>query len=144
GSLTGIGPSGKVVPSRSSRGFGVRRDDANTGSHEIVPVADPLRVTLANDEDDRRCIRRTIVRQAVLPIDRDATGLRRDRVDIVGQRKRGDIAAQAIDDRTGLFSGASMRLLNFDAIPRSFLPVAFKELVVFYIQLAGGIVRHVE
>ena len=65
-----IGPGCEVVPTRAAGGLGVRRHHRDARPGEIGPVLDALGVSLAHDEDDRRCIGRTVVGQALLPVHR--------------------------------------------------------------------------
>ena len=81
-----VAPGGEEVPARAAAGLGVGRDDLDAGPDEVAPVADPLRIALADEEDDRRGIRRAVVRAAA-PASRRAAcpAVSGDRIDVVGR-----------------------------------------------------------
>jgi hypothetical protein len=57
-------PRGEVVPACTARGLRVRRDDIDVVTQQVGPVADALRIALADEEHDRRRVGRAVVRQA--------------------------------------------------------------------------------
>ena len=67
----GIAPGGEIIPARAAAGLRVGRDDLDARADQVVPIVDLLRIALADQEDDRRIIRRAVVRQARLPVGRD-------------------------------------------------------------------------
>src|SRR5262245_5455148 len=56
-----------------SRCLGVRRDDLNTGLHEVCPVPDAFRISFSYDENDRRVIGERSLRQSINPAVFDET-----------------------------------------------------------------------
>src|SRR5690606_11495185 len=64
----GPGPGREIVPARTARGLRVRGHDLYVALHQIAPVTDALRVTLANEENDGGGVRGGIMRQAAAPV----------------------------------------------------------------------------
>ncbi|MOA14806.1 hypothetical protein D3C78_1349280 [compost metagenome] len=50
-------PCCKIVPTSSAGGFRIRSDHLYLILDEIVPILDALRISLAYQEYDRRCVR---------------------------------------------------------------------------------------
>ncbi len=138
------GPGREVVPARAARGLRVRRDHRHAGLRQVAPVLDALGIALAHQEHDRRGVRRAVVRQARLPVGRQQLALRRDRVDVVGERERDHVGRQAVDHRARLLARAAVRLADGDVLARLLLPVGRERLVVVVVQLARRVVGHVE
>src|SRR5690606_27166953 len=107
------------------------------GLDQIVPVADALRVALAHQEHDRGRVWRAVVRQTRLPVGRQQLAVRRERVDVSGERKRYDIRRQAVDDGAGLFARAAVRLSDRYVLAGFLFPVLRELLVVLLVELAG-------
>ena len=89
--LQGPGPGGEVVPARAARRLRVRRDHLHARLEQVAPVADPLGVPLAHQEDDGRGVGRAVVGQALLPVGGQQLALVGDGVDVVGEREGDDI-----------------------------------------------------
>ncbi len=134
----------QVVPARAARGLRVGRDHRDARPREVAPVLDLLGVALADEEHDRRGVRRAVVRQARLPVRRQELALLRERVDVVGERERHDVGLQAVDDRARLLAGAAVRLLDLDDLAGLLLPVRDERGVVVRVQLARRVIRHVQ
>ena len=63
-------------------------------------------------------------------------------VGVTGQRQRGDIGVQPVNDGAGLFTRSTERLLEAQVLVSLGFPVRGKGLVEFDLQLAGGVIRH--
>ena len=142
--LEAVSPGGQEIPARAPRSLRVRGDDGDAGPGEIVPVVDPLGVALADQEDDRGRIGRGIVRQALLPVGRDLSGLGGDRVDVGGERQSHHVRLETVDHRAGLRARSAMRLLDRDRLAGGLLPLLDEGRVHRPIELAGRIVRDIE
>src|SRR4029079_11357693 len=69
GLLLRPGPGREVVPARTARGLRIRRYHRYSLADQVAPVLDVLRVALANQENNGRCVRRGMLRQTRLPVD---------------------------------------------------------------------------
>src|SRR5205085_6125401 len=69
--LAGVAPGGEVVPACSAAGLRVGGDDLHVRADEVAPIANLLRIPLADKEDDGRIIWRAVVGQTRLPIGRN-------------------------------------------------------------------------
>ena len=136
-------PRGEVVPARAARRLRIRRDDADAGLDQVAPVLDALRVALSHEEHDRRGVGRAVLRQALLPAGVHEAALL-DGVDVVGERERGDIGIEAVDDRPRLGAGSAVRLLHRHGLPGLLAPVLGERRVELGVQLARGIVGHIQ
>ena len=141
--LQRIAPGRQIIPARAAGGLRIRRDDADAGLDQIVPVLDALGIALAHQEHDRRGVGRRILRQPLLPV-RGDQALGGDGVDVIGQRQRDDVGLQAVDHGARLRAGAAMRLLDLDALAGFLLIGRGERLVEIRIELARRIVGHVE
>ena len=139
-----VAPRGEVVPPRATGRLRVRRDHLHVGADQVVPVLDPLRVPLPDDERDRRRERRAVVRQLLLPVRRQRLAALRDLVDVVREAERHHVRLEPVDHRTRLRSRPAVRLLDLHLLPRAPLPLPRERGVDVLVQLARRIVRHVE
>ena len=136
-------PRGEVVPARAARGLRVRGDDRDSRLHEVAPVPNALRVPLADEEDDRRGVRRGVVRQALLPVLREEARVG-DRVDVVGEGEGDDVGLEPVDDRAGLLARAAVRLLDGHGLSGLRLPLRGEGGVHLLVELARRVVGDVE
>ena len=95
GLAQGVAPRRQIVPARAAGGFGIGRDDGDSGPHQVVPVLDVLGIAFADQENDGRSVGRAVVREAALPVLGQQSGLVRDGVDVIGQRQRDHVGLQA-------------------------------------------------
>jgi hypothetical protein len=84
------------------------------------------------------------MRQPLLPAGADHLAFFADRVHVGSQRQGHDIGLEAVDHRACLFARTAMRLLDHDGVAGLRLPVFGEGFVVFLVELAGGVVRHVQ
>src|SRR6185312_15812326 len=138
------GPCREVVPARTARGLRIRRYHRYSLADQVAPVLDVLRVALANQENNGRCVRRGMLRQTRLPVDGQQLAVVRDRVDVRGQRQRDHVGRQAVDHRARLAARAAVRLVDGDRVAGLLLPVLGEGFVEVDVQLAGRIIRDVE
>ena len=106
-----VAPGREVVPPRPAGGLRVGRDDGDSGLHEIVPVADSLRIARAHQKHDRGGERDGSVRQPSGPRCRKEPRAS-DRVDVVSQAQRDHVGFESVDDGSRLLRGAAVRLPN--------------------------------
>jgi hypothetical protein len=108
-------------------------------------ITDTLGVALAHQEHDGRGVRGAGVGQAGLPVLRQGLAELGDFVDVAGQGQGHHVGAQAVDHRTALLARATVGLLDLDLVVRvRLLPVLDEFGVVLLIQLAGGVIGHVQ
>ena len=111
---------------------------------QIGPIADTPRIALTYDEHLRRGIRRAVGRQTRLPIARDQAALC-DKVNVIGERQRDDIGADAVDHRARLTAGAAMALRDGDGLAAMIAgPFRCEEGIVLFVQFTRRIVRNIE
>jgi hypothetical protein len=84
------------------------------------------------------------VRQALLPVGLEPAAVLDQCVGVPGQRQRGHVGIETVDDRARLLARAAVRLLDRHVLARLALPVPGKSLVEFDVQLARRVVAHVE
>ena len=118
------GPGGKVIPARSARALRVRRDDLYARANQIVPIADVLRIALADQKDDGGCVGRAVVGQARGPVRWYQMCLARKLIDVIAQRQCRDIGLQPIDDGARLLARTAMALADRDLLARLRKPLA--------------------
>ena len=125
-------PGGQEVPAGTAAALRVRRNDADPGLYQVIPVAYPFRVPLADQEDDGRRVRRRIVGEIALPAFMDETGSFDERY-IVGQGQGHDISPAPFDDRPGLTARSAVGLDDADVLAGG-LPIVFLEqFIIFFI-----------
>ena len=125
-------PGGQEVPAGTAATLRVRRNDADAGLCQIIPVAYPFRVPLADQEDDGRRVRRRIVGEIALPAFMDEAGFF-DKRDIMSQGQGHNIGLAAFNDRTGLTARSTMGLDDADILSCR-LPIVFLEqFIIFFI-----------
>ena len=95
--LQRVAPGGEIVPARATRCLRVRRDDLDARLDRSLQSLIALRIALADEEDNRRRVRRSVLRQPLLPVRRDQTACR-DGIDVIGERQRDDVGFQTVDD----------------------------------------------
>src|SRR5271167_1178359 len=66
--LQRVAPCRQKIPSRTARGFRIRRDYRDARLHEVVPIVNLLRIPFAHQQHDGRSVGATVVRQPRLPI----------------------------------------------------------------------------
>jgi hypothetical protein len=84
------------------------------------------------------------VRQTRLPVRRQQLRVVGDGVNVAGQRERDHIRFQPVDHRTRLFAGAAVRGADDEGFAGLLLPLRLEALVDLGVELAGGVVGHVE
>ena len=114
------------------------------GLHQVAPVLDALRVALSDEEHDRRGVGRSCSAAAASASPALIEAALRDRVDVVGQRQRDDVGVEAVDDRPRLGAGSAVRLLHRHGLAGFLPPVLGEGRVELGVQLARGVVRHVQ
>ena len=80
-------PGGQIIPARAPGGFRARRNDGHSGSHQIVPIVNALRIAFAHQKNNGGRVRRAVVRQSPLPVGGDQAPLGCDRIDVISQAK---------------------------------------------------------
>ncbi|MNS96339.1 hypothetical protein D3C72_1306320 [compost metagenome] len=138
-----VGPRGQVVPARAARGLRVGGDDLHAVLDQVVPVLDAFGVALAHQEHDGRGIGRAVLRQTRLPVlgNQAAVG---DGVNVIGQRQRHHIGFQPIDDRARLAARTAVRLTDGQVHIGLVLVLLDEGVIDGAIELARGVVRHVQ
>ena len=68
----------------------------------------------------------------------------RDGVDVIGKRQRHDIGFEPIDDGPSLFAGAAMACLDCERLALFGFPFAGERFVDLGVELARGIVGHIQ
>src|SRR5690349_24720440 len=106
--LFGPGPGGEIVPARAAGRLWIRRDDFHVVANEVAPVVNLLRVAGAHEEHDGGDVRRAVVRQALLPVERQQFSLGGDFVDVTRECESDYVCGQPIDDRARLAAGTAM------------------------------------
>ena len=137
-------PGSQVVPARAAGGLGVGRDHLHIGAHQVVPVLDALGVALAHHQHDGGGVGRAVVRQALLPVFGNPATVGVQGIGVARQGQRGHIGFQPVDDGAGLLARSAVALLDGHVLAGLGLPVLGKGLVELHVQLAGGVVRHIE
>ncbi|MPN06447.1 hypothetical protein SDC9_153703 [bioreactor metagenome] len=134
-----------MIPAGAAGSLRIRSDDLDSGLDQVFPGFDVFRVALADQEDDGGGVRRTVFRQAFLPILRNqsAPGAG-DGVDVVGERQRHHVGGDAVDHGPRLLSGTAVGLADHHILPGLLFPVFPELFVVGAIKFAGGIIRNVE
>ena len=124
--------AGHHVPAGAAGRERVRRQDLDAVLRQVVPGLDPLRVALADHEDDDGVGDHALV-LACVPVLRDDAGL--DQARHVGlERERDDVGAQAGLDGAALLAGGPVGLLEGDALART----AAVEVDQLRVRLARG------
>ena len=138
-----IGPSREEVPTRTTARLRVGRYHFHARLHQVVPILDALGVALADQEHDGRGVGGAVLRQRVLPIGGQQLALRGDGVDVIGQRQRGHVCFQAINDGAALLARAAVAHAEGHFTAGLLFPVRGEGGVDGLVQLARGVVRHV-
>ena len=133
----------QIAPAGAAGGFGIGRDHLHPRLHQVEPVVDVLGIALAHQEDDRRGVRRTIERQARLPVGGDQSALG-DGVDVIGQSQGDHVRLKPIHDRPRLLAGAVVRLPYLDIAAAAPLPVRSKQTVVILVKLTRRVIAYIE
>jgi hypothetical protein len=139
-----IRPGAEVIPARASRRLRVGRNHLEAWLHEVIPILDVLGIALAHQEDNRRSIRRTVVRQPLAPIRGYLSRLFDNGVDVGLERQRHDVGFDAVDNGAGLRAGAAMRLTNGDCLAGLRLPILDEGGVVGAIKLTSRVIGNVQ
>ena len=104
----------------------------------------PFGIALADQEHDRRRVRRAVVRQARLPRRRQPPAHGLNVVDVPGERQSHDVGIQAVDDGARLAARAAVRHLHRHLLPGVREPLRDELLVQLAVQLARRVVRDVQ
>src|SRR5215472_12072278 len=100
--MQGVSPGGEEIPACTPRSLWIGSDTRNAGYHEVIPVLDVLRITLAHQENNCRGIGCAVVRKALLPVSRQQACTLGNGVDVIGQGERNNIRLQTINDSPSL------------------------------------------
>ena len=114
------------------------------GSDHVAPIPDPLRVALADEEDDCRGVGRGIVWQALLPIGRDQLAFLVQRIDVIGERERDDIGGKTVDHRARLLARTAMRLADAHPFAGFRLPLPRESGVDLRVEFPRRIIGDIE
>ena len=137
-----IVPCRQIIPARSAGRLRVRDDDAHVLPEQIIPVLNVLRIVLAHQKNNRRCVRGAfqieLIRKTVLDQSRI-----RNHLHIPLQCQRRHIRLQAVRHLKRLLARTSMRLYHRHILPGLLLPVIRKQCIVRFVQFSGRIVRDV-
>lgn len=125
-------PGGQKVPTSTAAALGIRRNDADAGFCQIVPVAYPFGIPLANQKDDGRRVRCRVIGQLLFPTGIDEAGPFQA-LDIVGQGQSHDVSPTAFDDRPGLAARTAVRLDDADILSGLRLIMLLKGFIIFFI-----------
>ncbi len=145
GLLQRPGPGGQIIPARAARGLRARRDDRrrpaapnrpNRGCSSDCPCAPERRWSRY-----RACC---CPAAAVCQLAGIRAALRRERIDVVSQGQGHHIGLEPFDHRPRLLARSAVALVDDHRIAGLGLPVCGKRLVVVLVQLASGIVGHVQ
>ena len=105
---------GEDVPLGGARAERVGRDHLNTGTHEVGPALDVLRVAVAHGEDDDGVGRDAVI-ALLVPLRIDKPGVD-EQVDVVARREKDEICLQAVRDGPRLVGRGAVGLAEADVV----------------------------
>ena len=128
-----IVPCRQIIPARSAGRLRVRSDDAHVLPEQIIPVRNVLRIVLAHQKNNRRCVRGTFLIKLILKTILNHSRIR-NHLHIPLQCQRHHIRLQAVCHLKCLLAGTSVRLDHRHILPCLLLPVFRKQCIVRFIQ----------
>ena len=124
----------------------MRRNDLDARLDQVVPVANALGISLADQEENRRQVRTVVVGQLLgtgLPI-LGQQALRGNGIDVIGQGQGNHRGLRTIDHAAGLLARSAVRRMDRHILAGRLLPVLGESDIIFLIQLSGRVVGHVQ
>jgi hypothetical protein len=82
-----------------------------------------------HQENHSRGVGDAVVWQSLLPISYDETAVVMERIDVGLKTQRNNVSLQSVDDRSGLFCRAAVRLLNCELVAGLLLVLLAERLV---------------